>query len=314
MSAAGVTPGSAGGGASVGSTLAEWTPVDARGLDPLVLAKIEPFARAAVAAAGPSSVSNVRRLLRASFGISAWMLAEVGSLGVETVWHPENVRIFVEKVNGHRSVDWRQDVHRTLKQIASVVNPQFWTAEIQPLPRSGPAVPYEPSQEAALRRVAFSKSEPGRPDEAAVAGFSLGAALNATQIANARPSDMIDLGEGRIGIRVTGTHSRLVPIRADYTELVLRAVDFVDRDRFVTATSRNAVYTVAQRVLVHGFGHLYIKRARSTWLLAHLKAGTPIPALRAIAGPLSMNTLDALCSFAVDGLTVETAAIAGLRA
>lgn len=314
MSAAMLTHGSSDDAASVAETLSQWLPVKARALEPLVLAKIEPYARAAVEAAGPTTVSDVRRMLRASFGINEWMLDEVGFLDPETVWHPENVRQYIERANGHRSVDWRQEARWTLNHIGRVVNPRFWPDETQPLPQTGPAAPYKTNQEAALRRCALSKGEPGRPDEIAVTGLSLGAAMNAAQIASAKPSDVTDLGGGRVGIQVTASHPRLVPIRADYTELVLRAVEFANPDRFVSATSRNAVYMVAQRVLVRGLGALCLKRSRSTWLLAHLNAGTPIPALRVIAGPLSMNTLNALVEQTDEGFTAEAAAVEGLRA
>ena len=96
--------------------------------------------------------------------------------------------------------------------------------------------------------------------------------------------------------------------------MALRAVEYADSDRFVTAKSSNAVYAAARRVMVHGFGYLELARARSTWLQAHLKAGTPLAALRVIAGPLSMGTLDALLGSIPDALTPEAAAVEGLRA
>ena len=95
--------------ANVAAVLAEWLPVSARALKPRVLAKVEPHARSAVEAAGPTTVRDVKRMLRASFGINIRALDELGFLDLETVWHPENARVFVEEVNGHRSVDWRQE-------------------------------------------------------------------------------------------------------------------------------------------------------------------------------------------------------------
>ena len=105
-----------------------------------------------------------------------------------------------------------------------------------------------------------------------------------------------------------------MPIRADYTELALRAVEFTGDQRFIRAKSKNAVYCAAERVMVHGFGHLELARARSTWLTAHLVAGTPLAALRVIAGPLSLNTLTELLGPAAEAFTAEAAAVEGLRA
>ena len=293
---------------------AEWLPLTARALDPETLAKVEPHARSAVEAAGPTTVSDVQRMLRASFGINTWALDNMGFLNPETVWHPETVRIFVDDINGHQSVDTRQELGRTLKAIGRAVNERFWPAELEKLPKSGPAVAYDATGEAAMRLAPFLKGEPGRPEELAVAGCSLGGGMNAPQIRLAMPSDVIDMGNGRVGIQVRGTHPRLVPIRADYTDLVLRAVEFAGDGPFIRAASRNAVFIAAERVMVHGFGHLEFARARSTWLKAHLEAGTSLPALRAIAGPLSMNTLDALIGPISEALTPEAAAVEGLEA
>ena len=293
---------------------AEWLPLSARALDPETLAKVEPHARSAVEAAGPKTVLDVQRMLRASFGITAWTLDELGFLNTETTWHPNNVRVCVDEVNGHRSVDTRQELGNTLKEIGRAVNERFWPAETKKLSKTGPAAPYRLHVEAALRLAALIKGEPGRADELGVAFLSLGGGLNAPAIRVASPHDVIDLGEGRVGIQVRGRHARLVPIRADYSALALRAVEFAGDERFIRPRNKNAVYAAAERVMVHGFGHLELARARSTWLTAHLEAGTRLAALRVIAGPLSMGTLDALIGPASESLTPEAAAVEGLRA
>lgn len=300
--------------AAVAEHLAGWRPVQARCLDPRILARIEPSVRSAVAAAAPNTVSDVRRMLRASFGINIWTQDELGFLDVETVWHPERARVFVDEVNGDRSVDWRQETRWTLTQIGRRVNPRFWPAPTEPLTKTGPAAAYTETEEAALRHAALLIGGPGRAAELAVAGLSLGAGLDAPRIRLASPTDVIDLGSGRLGTQVRGPHGRVVPIRANCTDLVLRAVEFAGDGRFIRAASRNGVYIAAERVIVHGFGRLELARARSTWLRAHLVAGTPLAALRVIAGPLSLNTLNDLLAPASEAFSAEAAAVEGLRA
>ena len=250
-------------------------------------------------------------MLRASFDINLWTLDELGYLRLETVWHPERARVFVDEVNDDRSVDWRQEARRTLAQVGRAVNPQFWPTATQPLSKTGPADTYSAHEEAGLGHAALLMGEPGRAEELAVAGFGLGGGMNAPNIALAKPSDVIDLGGGRVGIQV---RNWVVPIRADYTALVRRAVEFAGDEPFIKATSRNAVYIAAERVMVHGFGHLELPRARSTWLKAHLVAGTPLAALRVIAGPVSLNTLTDLLDPASQAFTAKAAAVEGLRA
>ena len=294
--------------------LDEWLPVSARGLKPDALAKIEPAARSAVRAAAPRTVADVHRMLRASFGINAWALNEVGFLADETTWHPDSVQRFVDEFNAHQSVDWRQEAGRTLTQIGRAANPRFWPTPTQKLTKTGPADPYSLQMEESLAHAATLLSEPGRPAEAATASLSLGVGLDAPRIAAAGPGDVTELGNGRLGIHVRGPHQRVVPVRAAYTDLVRRAVKFADGDLFVTARNRNGVYSAAERVVVHGVGHLELARARSTWLKAHLVAGTPLAALRVIAGPLSLDTLNSLLGAASEEFTAEAAAVEGLRA
>ena len=300
--------------ADAATHLAEWLPVCARGLDPETLAQVEPQARPAAAAAQPATVSDVHRMLRAAFGINMWALDELGFLDPATVWHPTNARVWVDEANAHRSVDWRQEAGRTLAQIGRAVNPRSWPEPTAPLSKAGPASAYDETAEAALRHAALLRGEPNSASELAAAGLSLGGGFRSRQIAAAGPGDIVDLGAGRVGVQVRGPRQRLVPIRADYTTLVLRACEFAGGERFVTAQSRNAVYSAAKRVMVHGLGHLELARARSTWLTAHLVAGTPLTALRVIAGPLSLNTLALLLTEAADAFSAEDAAVEGLRA
>ena len=294
--------------------LALWLPEDARHLDRRTLERIEPQARSAVEMAAPRTVRDVHRMLRVSFGVTNWTLDEVGFLNTETTWHPENGRAYVDDVNAHRSVDWRQEARRTFTQIGEKVIPHFWLGRTQRLSKTGPAAAYSKAVEAALGRAGFRMGEPGRPDELAVVTLGLGAGMNAPAIKAALANDVIDLGRGRVGIHVRGRHPRLVPIRADYTALALRAVEYAGNGPFITAKSRNAVYSAAERVMVHGVGHLELARARSTWLSAHLVAGTPLAVLRVIAGPLSLNTLAGLLGPAACAFSAEAAAVEGLRA
>ena len=118
---------------------------------------------------------------------------------------------------------------------------------------------------------------------------------------------------GREGLARAACSSR-VRISVGSLADQVRAVEFAGDGPFIRAASRNAVFIAAERVMVHGFGHLEFARARSTWLKAHLEAGTSLPALRAIAGPLSMNTLDALIGPISEALTPEAAAAEGLKA
>ena len=57
------------------------------------------------------------------------------------------------------------------------------------------------------------------------------------------------------------------------------------------APTRNAVTSVAERLVVAGEG-LSIRRARVSWLAAHVTAGTNLAALHIISGRAGAQTLD----------------------
>ena len=78
------------------------------------------------------------------------------------------------------------------------------------------------------------------------------------------------------------------------------------------ATTAHAVHVVTRRLGPVNTQGLSLRRARSTWLSAHLVAGTPLASLRRVAGPLSSNTLDGLLGYAnasTDDMTAVTGAL-----
>ena len=294
----------------------DWLPVNARRMEPRVRNKIEPAVRSCVEEADPTAVKAAHRMLRLSFGVFEWALAELGTINTETVYHPDNVAQYVSEVPAQLSVAQEREALWTLEQIGRVVAPRFWPRKRLSRPRTGPALPYSLKEEEAFRLAATLKNASVRAASAAVVSLALGAALSATEIQWAVPDDVVDIGQGRLAIWVApeSPKARLVPIRAGYTDLLNQAVEHSCGQRFVSGTSRNAVFALAELIEVHGFGHFYLTRARSTWLQAHLLAGTPLAALRVIAGPVSLDTLTQLLGPASRTVSAEDAALGGLGA
>ena len=81
---------------------------------------------------------------------------------------------------------------------------------------------------------------------------------------------------------------------------------FISRDRNAAARAANSVTT--------GQARLSLRRARATWLTAHIVAETPLLVLRRIAGPLSAATMDDLLAATGHTVSPEQAVIKGLRA
>ena len=162
----------------------------------------------------------------------------------------------------------------------------------------------------------------GRDDRAGrlwVTGASLGAGLSGAGIVAAHTSDATEV-DGGLVIEVRGKHQRLVPVRQVWADTVREAVataetiETVEEGRFVAASGRCAIYDLVGRLAPVNGDALSLRRARSTWLTAHLMAGTPLGVLRVIAGPVSVNTLNVLLDGAAEGLDCETACRRGFDA
>lgn len=180
--------------------------------------------------------------------------------------------------------------------------------------RPGIAIPYSAEEEQAFRLAADLRCRPGQAAEIAVVCLSLGAGMNGAEVKLATPDDVVAVGEGRVAVRVKGRHPRLAPIRKAYTDLIRKAVAAAEGGSFFEAVHVNAVHDAAQRVAAPDGGHLRLRRARVTWLRAHLVAGTDLAVLRVIAGPVSANTLSDLIAMSAAPLDGEAAAVAALRA
>ena len=271
-----------------------------------------PLLRCWVAAARPGSVPLALNMLRATSEFTIWAHETSGAVDARLL-SPTNVEHWVNQVNADRPRTWRNGKRWVLRRVGRAAFSDGWIQVGEPVGKHGPAVPYTPSDEAVFR---ISARLPARADPGGrrwVVAATLGAGLLSPVIAVATTDDVIELGGGRLGVHVRGKHRRVVPIRADYTALVAEAMELVGTGRFVQATHRSAVYMLCRQVGVDG-QVLSVRRARSTWLVAHLHAATPLSVLRRVAGPLSGDTLTALLASAAADLDAVDAASRGLGA
>ena len=118
-------------------------------------------------------------------------------------------------------------------------------------------------------------------------------------------------------VQVRGRDTRLTPIRACWTDTARQALTLAHQRteecaRFIVPQDRNAAARAANRIRI-GDTALSLRRARATWLTAHLEAGTPLRVLRVIAGPLSAAMLDDVLA-AGSAVSAEQAVTKALRA
>ena len=282
---------------------------------PAAVKAVAPLARQLVAAARPESPKQARRMLWAT---SQYLLSahqQGRPMNTAALLHQQNVKRWLLKERADESNGWKQLALWGLHRVGKAAKAGGWAQDQITLSRSAPAEPYSSEEERSLRQQAAQRHKASRTERQIVVAGSGGCGLPAKEIQSLRPSDLEDLGGGRIAVRIDGRNPRLVPVRAEFTPLILDAAKAArdDDTPFIAAgNSGSRVYAIAGKFTTRDGGGLSLPRARSTWLLAHLRAGTPLAALRKIAGPVSADRLNCLLARAAADLDDEDAAKQGL--
>lgn len=297
----------------VASVVATWRPAER--VDDELLRLVLPLARTWVTSAGPSSVSDARRWLQPTTAILVWVHTTIGTVDVATVLNPHNVELWVAVVNKSRSCVWRQTTRGVLRRVGRAANPDGWPVTPQAFGRPTGSVPYDNNEERTFKLLAGLPDHEDRAARLWVTAASLGAGLTGAELVAAHTKDVIEQPDG-LTIQVRGRHARLTPVRRAWVDTVTNAIKatkatgpagHATRERFVTAEGRNAIYGIVERLAPVNGQPLSLRRARSTWLAAHLTAGTALPTLRIIAGPVSTATLDRLITVTAETLDRDTA-------
>ena len=290
--------------------LNQWRPTTWDDFDVWTLEPLLPTIRGWVEQVKPGTAAKTRQFLLAASGMAMWAYQSFGNIDPTVVFHPSNIEQWAIGVCADRSMRWREVTRSRLRTLGQVVNPDGFPAPTRKVGKQQIARPYTTLDEKVFRLMCGLPGRTNRSQRLWICCGSLGAGLRGNEIAAARTSDLENVGGERLAMRVRGQNRRLVPIRNAYTDLVRAATKASVTDRFFPTNGRNGIYETARRF----DPALSFRQARSTWLLAHLTAGTPLAVLRMIAGPLSANTLDGLLPFATNSLDEETAALGALGA
>ena len=294
-----------------------WVPHSVRDADPTVLAVVLAIVRCLVAAVGPETGTAARRLLWALAPFGVWSHETVGAFTAADI-NPRNVEVWVTGINRCRPQGWRNAARAALRQVGRTVNPQKWPDQPDEVGRPPACSAYDPVEESGFVEAV---GLPGADEPVLrlwVGAASCGAGMRGPEIGAAETGDLQEVGGGRLAVQVRGRDARLVPIRTCWTDVVRQAVRLVGErpgtgSRFFVSQDRNAAARAANSVSI-GSARLSLRRARATWLTAHIVAETPLPVLRRIAGPLSAATLDDLLAATGHTVSPEHAVIKGLRA
>ena len=305
--------------AEVERVLAVYVPEALSSQPPSRVVEVMRVTRVWVAQAGPHDAGSARQMIWAVAPMAVWLLQTFGSLDVPMLNH-RNVEVWVNHVNKHEeSPGWRHLARTCLRRVGRQVNRDGGWPHAEEIGRSPIAQPFPLEIEAVFQQVAELPKPVGQADRCFVAGGGCGGGFNGVELSAAKTSDLHERGNGRLAIQVRGHRPRLVPIRACWTGTVRQAARLAqERDGrsstwFIRHRDKNAVSRIAAS-LDFGQGGLNLRRARATWLTAHLMAGTSLPTLRILAGSLSAQTLIELTELAIEEIDPERAVIEGLRA
>ena len=299
------------------ATLVRWRPARTSAGDSALLETVLPEVRRWVAAAVPPDVAAARRMLRAVAAMTLWGCETFGFADERLLWQPRNVEWWVMVINADRSRHWRHNTRGVLRRVGRTVCPDDWPVVPRSAGRSSLPIPYNQRDEEAFRVAAGVAHRGDRAGRMWVVTASLGAGLLGSELGTSVAGDLVELGAGRLGVRISRSRNpRLVPFRMAYTDLVEQAVQVVEAaggGRFVRSDRRNAVYDSALALAPRGGAGLMLRRARVTWLAAHVEAGTGLAVLRAIAGPVASCTLTGLMTDSAASLDPLDAAHQGLQ-
>ena len=300
----------------VDAVVGMWVPHSVRDEHPQVVAVVLPTVRRVVAAAEPATPTAARRLLWAVAPMGCWAHRTLGAFNAHDI-NPRNVEVWTCVVNRKRPRGWRNAARAALRRVGRAVNAQAWPDQPEQVGRPPARMPYDAGHEAAFRAVAGLRGAENPEAQLWVVAAAFGTGQRGPEIVAGQTGDVYEVRDGRLAVQVRGRDARLVPVRACCTELVRHAVSLVAErpdgsTRFVTASDRNAAGRIAASLPITD--GMSLRRARATWLTAHLVAGTPLPVLREIAGPLSVATLDDLLAAADVCASAEQAVAEGLRA
>ncbi len=261
-----------------------------------------------VATAAPATGRIAKRLLWATARLAIWMHRTRGETDPAVVLHPHNVKHFVMHIGRDQTRGWRHAMHSALRQVSRAVCPELWPPPAPPVRRPRSPVPYSAAEESFF---ALAAVIPGRSNRVArmwLVAAALGAGLLGTEIALCGPQHLVLRPGGRVAVQVPAANPRLTMVRSIYTDMARQAADGCDTERFLPGESHNAASHIAAR-LGPPEG-LSLRRARVTWLLAHM-AHTPPAALHLMAGGPGLRAFDDVLAHAAAAMTPEEALMLG---
>ncbi|WP_111720312.1 tyrosine-type recombinase/integrase [Homoserinimonas sp. OAct 916] len=268
--------------------------------------QIRAFVHEAVSVAAPHTAYSERLLLTpvSAFALWAWRDAAL-PLDQEVLFSREVIEHFVRTNPRKLRPSALRNYRTMLLRMAEALLPDEQPAAMRPLNDRAGVPPYSTDEVESLQSWALGQgTELKRRKGALMLSLCAGAGLRSTEIAALNRSHILIDDQG-IVIRVG---SREVPLLASWESWLQAGLKDVSDDdsvfgRPVRKQSKNLLSGFVETTT----GDLKPRsdRLRATWLVTHLRAGTPMKALMAAAGIAKFENLSRYLSYVPTLGTVE---------
>jgi len=256
----------------------------------------QPFVTELVLRLNPSSVKPTRRGAWALAGIAAYACSAGVPLEVDRVLHPSFVQRYIDVGwDGNRE----EGTLRTVRDLLSTLGRQLtvqapWQPKARPIRRTPLRPPYSPDELHRLRAAIATQKLADRVRLEILVEAGLGWGIDGRWFFRIRPGDVrIDSRGAHLTARFP---DRIITCRFEEETLLLEAIAANQVERLGTPLPSTRLlnaflFRVNKRLAPL---HLHLGRLRSTWLLAHLRASTPMRTLLYAAGLASPGHLGGL--------------------
>jgi hypothetical protein len=258
-------------------------------------AEIEPFVTSAVDDSVAVTPYSQRELFQASSRLVLWAWQSAGlTLEREVIFDRAVIGRFVavglpeytEAGRGNRR-------SQLLRMSEALLDARRAPRRLAPMSASDPTAPYLGHELTALRSWADRQSTEDRRRNARVLlSLGLGGGLSAGEIGELRVGGVHVDSEGVV-LRIGGDRAREVPVLRDWEEALIARRTELPADRYAFRPNHTTNYPNLISNFVAYSGVKEVKpvsqRMRSTWIVHHLRAGTPVVPLLRAAGVESLE-------------------------
>jgi hypothetical protein len=250
----------------------------------------------------PRAASAKYRSHLAAF--AAWAWRDGVSLDVESLLDADLIERYVTVGMAGTAESTRATRRAILRRIARRVSPSLCELPApEPIAYRRVRPPYTAKEVDGFWRLTRVQPTEGRRDAlSAVLALGLGCGLDCRDMAWVRGTDVDTSPDGTARITVRGgSRPRSVVALQPYTAPLLALSQSRGSNLLIGGSKlgrHNVTSTALARIVTdQSLPRLVVTRLRSTWLLEHLRRGTPLPVLMPAAGLTTVRPLEDLLAF-----------------